>query len=686
MDPAARLARLRDEIRHHEERYYIDNDPEIADDRFDALLKELEALEREYPDLVTPDSPTQRVAGRPVEGFATTGHLIPMLSLDNAYTEEELRAFDERVRKGAGLGDAPVTYVAELKIDGLSIALTYEDGRLVRGATRGDGVRGEEVTSNVRTVRAIPLALRGGPTGRIEVRGELFLPRMTFARINKEREEAGEPLFANPRNAAAGTMRNLDPALVASRRLGAFTYQLVLPAADPEAERTRRSHAETLTTLRSWGLPVEPHFRTCDGVDSVIEFCRTWADGRRDLEFDTDGVVIKVDDLALRERLGRTAKFPRWAMAFKFPAQQAHTRLLRIDVNVGRTGANTPFAVLDPVFLAGSTISLATLHNAEDLARKDLREGDTVIIEKAGDVIPRVVAPILSLRPAGSQPWVMPTTCAACGSPLHRDEAEVVWRCDNSSCPARLRRSLEHFASRSAMNIEGLGESLVDQLIERGLVHDFGDLYHLEAAELEALVVTPREPRSERAVARKLGKVGRNVVEQLTRSKATDLSRLVYALGVRHVGEKAAATLARYFRTMDALIDAPLEALQTVPDVGPVVAASWRAFADEPHNRAVIQKLAAAGVNMSSREPEPGAAAPGRLAGQTFVLTGTLESLSREDASAAIERLGGKVTGSVSRKTTAVVVGADAGSKLERAKALGVSLLTEDELKTLILG
>ena len=686
MDPAARLARLRDEIRHHEERYYIDNDPEIADDRFDALLKELEALEREYPDLVTPDSPTQRVAGRPVEGFATTGHLIPMLSLDNAYTEEELRAFDERVRKGAGLGDAPVTYVAELKIDGLSIALTYEDGRLVRGATRGDGVRGEEVTSNVRTVRAIPLALRGGPTGRIEVRGELFLPRMTFARINKEREEAGEPLFANPRNAAAGTMRNLDPALVASRRLGAFTYQLVLPAADPEAERTRRSHAETLTTLRSWGLPVEPHFRTCDGVDSVIEFCRTWADGRRDLEFDTDGVVIKVDDLALRERLGRTAKFPRWAMAFKFPAQQAHTRLLRIDVNVGRTGANTPFAVLDPVFLAGSTISLATLHNAEDLARKDLREGDTVIIEKAGDVIPRVVAPILSLRPAGSQPWVMPTTCAACGSPLHRDEAEVVWRCDNSSCPARLRRSLEHFASRSAMNIEGLGESLVDQLIERGLVHDFGDLYHLEAAELEALVVTPREPRSERAVARKLGKVGRNVVEQLTRSKATDLSRLVYALGVRHVGEKAAATLARYFRTMDALIDAPLEALQTVPDVGPVVAASWRAFADEPHNRAVIQKLAAAGVNMSSREPEPGAAAPGRLAGQTFVLTGTLESLSREDASAAIERLGGKVTGSVSRKTTAVVVGADAGSKLEKAKALGVSLLTEDELKTLILG
>jgi DNA ligase (NAD+) len=687
MDPVARLDRLRERIRHHEERYYIHNDPEIADDQFDALLKELEALEREYPDLVTPDSPTQRVAGRAVEGFPTAEHLVPMLSLDNAYSEEELRAFDERVRKGAALGEAAVAYVAELKIDGLSIALTYQDGRLVRGATRGDGVRGEDVTANVRTIRAIPLALRHGPAGRVEVRGELFLPRSTFARINKEREEAGEPLFANPRNAAAGTMRNLDPALVASRRLGAFTYQLVLPNGSDAAPggTSLRSHADTLKALQSWGLPVEKHFCACDGVDAVLEFCRKWADGRRELEFDTDGVVIKVDDLALRERLGRTAKFPRWALAFKFPAQQAHTRLLRIDVNVGRTGANTPFAVLEPVLLAGSTISLATLHNAEDLARKDLREGDTVIIEKAGDVIPRVVAPILSLRPADSKPWVMPMACAACGSELHRDEEEVVWRCDNSSCPARLRRSLEHFASRSAMNIEGLGESLVDQLIERGLVRDFGDLYHLEASQLEVLVVTPRDPRSERAVPRKLGKVGRNVVEQLERSKSNDLSRLVYALGVRHVGEKAAATLARYFRTMEKLMDAPIEALQTVPEVGPVVAASWCAFAGEPHNRALVQKLAAAGVNMSSQQPEPGTAAPGRLAGKTFVLTGTLASMSREEAVAAIERLGGKVTGSVSRRTSGVVVGAEAGSKLDKARGLGVPLLTEDELKALII-
>ncbi len=510
MDPLTRINQLRKDIRYHEERYYIHNEPDVSDEEFDRLLHELERLEAENPDLVTPDSPTQRVAGHPTEGFSTVEHIAPMLSLDNAYNEAELRAFDERVRRGAGLGDRPVAYVAELKIDGLSIALTYENGRLACGATRGDGVRGEDVTANVRTIRAIPLALGGALEGRIEVRGEVFLPRRSFERINKEREDEGEPLFANPRNAAAGTMRNLEPALVARRRLGAFVYQLVLsPGVGTRLEAS--THSETLQALRSWGLPVEPHFKACAGIDAVVEFCRTWADGRKSLEFDTDGVVIKVDDLALRARLGTTAKFPRWATAFKFPAQQAHTKLLKIDVNVGRTGANTPYAVLEPVFLAGSTISMATLHNAEDLARKDIREGDTVVVEKAGDVIPRVVGPILNLRPDDSVPWVMPATCKVCGSELHRDEEEVVWRCENSSCPARLRRSLEHFASRSAMNIEGLGESLVDQLIEQGLVKDFADLYHLEAAQLEALVVAPRAPRSDRAVPRKLGKVGRNV-------------------------------------------------------------------------------------------------------------------------------------------------------------------------------
>ena len=671
--PEVRIAELRSLIRRHENLYYQHSAPEISDAEFDALLHELEALERENPGLVTPDSPTQRVGGTITGGFATVEHMVPMLSLDNAYNEEELRAFDERVRRGAGLGDAAVAYVAELKIDGLSIALTYEDGRLVRGATRGDGTRGEEVTPNVRTIRRVPLALKEAVPGRIEVRGEVYLPKAHFERINREREQEGEALYANPRNVAAGTMRNLDPGVVARRKLGAFCYQVVLPAADLR----KMTHAETLRRLVQLGLPVEPHWRLCEGVDALIAFCHEWADKRKELEFDTDGVVIKVDDLALRQKLGTTAKFPRWATAFKFPAQQVHTKLLRIAVNVGRTGANTPYAVLEPVFVAGSTISMATLHNAEDIARKDFREGDTVVIEKAGDVIPRVVAPILTLRPVDSQPWVMPTTCAACGSELARDEEEVVWRCENTSCPARLRRSLEHFAARSAMNIEGLGESLVDQLIEQGLVHDFGDLYALTAEQLEALVVAPKDPRSERAVPRKLGKVGRNVFEQLGRSRQNDLSRLVYGLGIRHVGEKAAATLSRYMRSMPAIMDAPVEALQTIPEIGPVVAASIRAFAEEPHNRALIAKLAAAGVNMESQLPALDATAPGPLAGRTFVLTGTLPTMTREEATTRIEELGGKVSGSVSKKTSYLVAGDEAGTKLQKAETLGIPILDE---------
>jgi DNA ligase (NAD+) len=692
MDPLDRINELREQIRHHEERYYVHSAPEISDEAFDRLLHELERLEAENPDLVTPDSPTQRVAGTPTDSFPTVAHIGPMLSLDNAYNDDELRAFDERVRKGAGVGETPVAYVAELKIDGLSIALTYEDGRLVRGATRGDGVRGEEVTANVRTIRAIPLKLRQQVAGRMEVRGEVYLPRTSFERMNVEREKEGEPLFQNPRNAAAGTMRNLDPSLVAKRRLGAFTYQIVRPTGPtgsdldlpPEGGSCLTSHSGSLEVMREWGLPVESHWRRCEGVEQLIEYCREWAEKRRDLEFDTDGVVIKVDDLALRDKLGSTAKFPRWATAFKFPAQQAHTRLLKIEVNVGRTGANTPYAVLEPVFVAGSTISMATLHNAEDLARKDLREGDTVVIEKAGDVIPRVVAPILSLRPEDSQPWVMPTTCRACGSDLVRDEDEVVWRCENTSCPARLRRSLEHFASRTAMNIEGLGESLVDQLIEQGLVHDFADLYHLTVEQLETLVVTPKEPRSDRAVARRLGKVGRNVMEQIERSKENDLSRLIYGLGIRHVGEKAAGTLARHMRTMQAVLDTPLEALQTIPEVGPVLAASVKSFADEPHNRALIAKLAAAGVNMASQQPTPGVNAPGPLAGKIFVLTGALPTMTREEATTAIEELGGKVAGSVSKKTSYVVAGEEAGSKLEKARQLGTSILSEPEFRAII--
>jgi DNA ligase (NAD+) len=695
ISPDERIQQLREAIRHHEERYYVLNDPEISDDEFDRLVHELEALEAEHPDLVTTDSPTQRVAGRPIAGFATVEHFAPMLSLDNVYNEEDLRAFDERVRKGVGLGEAPVAYVAELKIDGLSIALTYVDGLLARGATRGDGARGEEVTANVRTIRSIPLRLRGAPAGRIEVRGEVFLPRASFERTNREREDAGEPVFANPRNAAAGTMRNLDPALVARRGLSAYTYQVVGPSfssgatvgATPDLKvgpTTFTNHHAMLQSMREWGLPVEPHWCACSGVDALIAFCQEWAERRRTLQFGTDGVVIKVDDLALRERLGTTAKFPRWATAFKFPAEQATTTLRKIEVNVGRTGAVTPYAVLEPVFLAGSTISMATLHNAEDLARKDIREGDRVLIEKAGDVIPKVVKSIVIEGGPRSEPWTMPAECPVCGSVLHRDAEEVVWRCDNAACPARIRRSLEHFASRSAMNIEGLGESLIDQLLEQHLVRDFADIYALDAAQLEHLVVTPREPRSERARPRKLGKVGRNVIDQIERSKANDLSRLIYALGIRHVGEKAAATLARYFRTMDHVLDASLEALQTVPEIGPVVAESVRMFSDEPRNRRVVERLAAAGVNMASQAPEPGGEL-GPLAGKVFVITGTLSSMSREDATATLERLGAKVSGSVSRKTNYLIAGADAGSKLQKARDLGVETLDEEAFQALIM-
>ena len=681
VSPEQRLHQLRAQVRHHEERYYILNDPEIADAEFDALLKALERLEAEHPELVTADSPTQRVAGRPVEGFETVPHLVPMLSLDNTYSALDLRDFDERVRKGAGLGEWDVTYIAELKIDGLSIALTYADGRLVRGATRGDGQRGEDVSVNVRTIRSVPLVLHGAPSTRFEVRGEVYLSRAAFEKTNREREDLGEPPFANPRNAAAGAMRNLDPAQVARRGLLAFFYQLVGDNVTDAAGGT--THAGVLAALRAWGLPVEPHWTRCEGIDAVIAFCEVWADRRRTVSFDTDGVVIKVDDLALRAQLGATAKFPRWATAFKFPAEQATTVLRQIAVNVGRTGAVTPYAVLEPVLLAGSTISMATLHNAEDIARKGLREGDRVLIEKGGDVIPKVVRAILP-HSEGSTPWTMPTTCPSCGTELRRDDEEVVWRCMNTSCPARLRRSLSHFTSRSAMNIEGLGESLLDQLVTEGLVHDVADIYTLEAAQLEALVVAPKEPRSDKARPRKLGKVGRNVIEQISRSRANDLSRLVYGLGIRHVGEKAASTLSRYFQTMARILDAPLEMLQTAPDVGPVVAASVRDFADQPRNRDLIGRLAAAGVNMASLLPEL-SGAPGPLSGQVFVLTGTMASMTRDEAQAALESLGARVSSAVSRKTSCLVAGADAGSKLAKAQQLGVETLDEQGFLALLM-
>lgn len=659
MTPAERAAELRQAIRHHEERYYVLAAPEISDAEFDALMNELRALEAAHPDLLTPDSPTQRVGGRPVEGFAVVEHAIPMLSLDNAYSEADLQDFDVRVRRllqDRGIDPAGAAYTAELKIDGLSISLTYEDGVLVRGVTRGDGTRGEDVTSNVKAIRAIPLGLSGVPAGRIEVRGEVFLPRAAFERLNRQREEADEALFANPRNVAAGTMRNLDPALVAARGLAAFVYQAILPP--PSAVSTQ---SDALRQMRAWGLPVDPHWERCDSLDAVVAYCRRWRDARHDLEFDTDGVVIKLDDLGWRERLGATAKFPRWATAYKFPPEQAITRLVRIDVNVGRTGAVTPFAVLEPVRLSGSTIQMATLHNEQEVARRDIRPGDTVVIEKGGDVIPKVVGPVPDRRPPGTLPWVMPDMCPACGSRLQRPEDEVVWRCPNASCPARLRRGLLHFASRRAMNIDGLGESLVEQLASSGLVRDFSDLYRLRNGDVERL--------------ERMGpKSASNLLAEIEASKDRELWRVIFALGIRHVGERGAQSLATHFGSIEALMEADAGRIEGAPDIGPVVAASVRAYFDEPHNVDLVNRMREAGVRM------PASRAAGlepSFAGLTVVLTGTLSKMSRDEAAAAITARGGRVSGSVSRRTSFLVAGTDPGSKLERARELGVPVLDE---------
>ena len=667
MDPATRIAELRQLIRHHEERYYIDSAPEISDAEFDALLRELQNLERDHPDLVTIDSPTQRVGGRAAENFASVRHAEPMLSLDNAYNEDELKAFDERLRRGLENFEGPVPYVGELKIDGLGIALQYRDGRLVRAATRGDGTTGEDVTANVRTIKDIPHALKGGPKGTIEIRGEIYLPRKEFERTNKEREEAGEPRFANPRNAASGAIRQIDPEQVRKRGLRAFLYQLVTKDSSPER------HSTLLELLKQWGLPVEPHWKTLNGIDKVAEYCHEWSEkrssGARALAFDTDGVVIKLDDIALRSRLGTTSKFPRWAIAYKFPPEQAETTLIRVSVNVGRTGAVTPFAELEPVFIAGTTVSMATLHNANEVARKDIRDGDRVIVEKAGDIIPQVVRVVDPERTDRGERWQMPANCPRCDSALVRGEDEAVWRCENTSCPAKLQRGLEHFSARHAMNIEGLGESRIAQLIAAGLVGSYADVYRLTAERLE-----PIERMGKKSAA--------NLVEQIERSKTRDFWRLIFGLGIRHVGERGAQALAGAFGSMDALLAASKEQLQAVPDIGPVVAAAVREYLDQPQNHALIKELAAAGLKMDA--PMIAASAPGPLSGKTFVLTGTLPTMTREEATEAIQSRGGKVTGSVSKKTDHVVAGADPGSKLAKAETLGISILDEAAFRKLV--
>ena len=667
MDPASRIDELRRQIRHHEDRYYIDSAPEITDAEFDELLRELQNLERDHPDLVAIDSPTQRVGGRTAEMFAPAPHAEPMLSLDNAYNEDELIAFDERLRRGLENFEGPVPYVAELKIDGLGIALQYRNGRLVRAATRGDGTTGEDVTANIKTIKDIPQTLKGGPPGTVEIRGEIYLPRKDFERTNNEREEAGEPRFANPRNAASGAIRQIDPEQVRKRGLHAFLYQLV------SKDGTPATHRELLEGLKEWGLPVEPHWKLLKGIEKVAEYCREWGEkrssGTRALPFDTDGVVVKLDDIALRARLGTTSKFPRWAIAYKFPPEQAETTLIRVSVNVGRTGAVTPFAELEPVFIAGTTVSMATLHNANEVARKDIRDGDRVIVEKAGDIIPQVVRVVNPEREDRGERWQMPAHCPRCESALVRGEDEAVWRCENTSCPAKLQRGLEHFAARHAMNIEGLGESRIAQLIAGGLIASYADIYKLTHERLEQ-------------VDRMAEKSAANLIAQIERSKTRDFWRLIFGLGIRHVGERGAQALASAFGTMDALIAASTEQLQAVPDIGPVVAAAVREYLDQPQNLALIKELAAAGLKMDA--PITATSAPGPLSGKSFVLTGTLPAMSREAATEAIQSLGGKVTGSVSKKTNYVVAGADPGSKLAKAQTLGISVLDEDAFRKLV--
>jgi DNA ligase (NAD+) len=665
-EAARRIAALREEIRRHERLYYVLHQPEISDEAYDRLDRELRDLEGAHPDLVTPDSPTQRVGEKPSDQFPTFAHRVPMLSLDNTYSEDELREFEERIFRI--VGPREMAYVAELKIDGLSLALHYEKGRLVRGVTRGDGVRGDDVTPNVRAIRAIPLVLSGeGVPTLLEVRGEVFLPRSRFEAINREREEAEEEPFANPRNAAAGTMKTLDARIVAERGLDIYLYSV----AQMEGAALH-SQSETLERLRSWGLKTNPASRRCPGLSAVLEFCAEWREKRDGLEYDIDGVVVKVDDFALQQDLGFTSKFPRWAIAYKYPARQAATVVRAIQAYVGRTGKLTPVAHLDPVFLAGSTVARATLHNEEEVARKDVRKGDTVLIEKGGDVIPKVVRVLLDKRPAGAEPWTPPATCPVCGTPAVKAEGEVDRRCPNASCPAQIVERLKHYSRRQAMDIEGLGDALVGQLVEAGLVRDFADLYHLRERR-EALL----------ALERMADKSADNLLAQIEASKSREVRRLLFGLGIRFVGERAAMLLARHFRSLETLARATVEDIDAIYEIGPVVAESVHEWFQSQANASLVARLREAGVKTEEEGEAPHAAA---FRGMQFVLTGTLAGMSRDEAKAAIEERGGRVTSSVSRKTSVVVVGAVAGSKLDKARELGVRCVEEAEFRAMLRG
>ena len=662
---SARAARLRSDLTRYNYHYYVLDDPLVPDSEYDRLMRELQALEQRYPALRTPDSPTQRVGDLPLDSFDEVVHSVPMLSLDNAFSEQELEDFDRRVRdrlKRSG----PVVYVGEPKLDGLAISLRYEEGVLVQAATRGDGSRGEDVTKNVRTIPWVPLHLAGeGWPDVLEVRGEIFMPRSGFERINEQARAQGEKEFANPRNAAAGSLRQLDSRITAKRPLEMFCYGFGEVAGGPLA----RTHGESIKRLEAWGLPVSPEMRRLEGISSCHHYFREIGKRREDFGYDIDGVVFKVDEIELQQALGFVSRAPRWAVAQKFPAQEEMTELLAIDVQVGRTGALTPVARLSPVSVAGVTVTNATLHNEDEIRRKDIRVGDTVMIRRAGDVIPQVLKVVLEKRPASARPFVMPAACPECGADVIRDQDGAILRCSGGLfCPAQRKEAIKHFASRRAMDIEGLGDKLVEQLVDRQLISNPADLYRLQVDTLAGL-----ERMGQRSAE--------NLVKALEKSRGTSFARFLFALGIREVGEATAQALALHYGTIDALVKADGEDLQGVPDVGPVVADHIVTFFRQPHNLEVIDDLLTAGIHWADVAPASSSGHP--LAGKVFVLTGTL-SRPRDAVKQELQSLGAKVTGSVSGNTDYLVAGADPGSKLAKAEALGVTVLDEAGLAKLI--
>ena len=648
------MRELRDQIAEHNYRYYVLADPSVPDAEYDRLLRELEELEQSHPELIDPDSPTQRVGARAAEGFETVAHEVPMLSLANAFEREEVAEFDQRVRNTLDL--EAVVYAAEPKLDGLAISLRYDAGRLVRAATRGDGRTGEDVTSNVRTIRAVPLKLRTREApDALEVRGEIYMTRSGFSDLNRGLEDQGQKTFVNPRNAAAGSLRQLDPQITARRPLRFFAYSAIVFRAGADAGLGDNQH-ESLKRLAALGFPVSSMATRVTGVAELFSYYREVQQQRTDLDFDIDGVVYKVDDFDQQRELGFVSRSPRWALAHKFPAEEEMTRLEQIDVQVGRTGKLTPVARLKPVFVGGVTVTNATLHNLDEIRRKDLREGDWVIVRRAGDVIPEVVRPIVEKRDGELPEWQLPERCPVCGSHIEVVEGQADARCTGGLvCPSQRKRALEHYASRKAMDIDGLGTRIIDQLVENDLVKDPADLYRLDAETLTGL-----ERMGEKSAA--------NLVEALEASKKAPLSRLLFALGIREVGEVSAAALADQFRDLGALMEADVETLESIRDVGPVVARHIRAFFDEPHNRTVIDSLVENGVEWYVERAPKAEAQP--LKGSTYVLTGSLDGLTRSEAKTRLEKLGARVTGSVSKNTTAVIAGSDPGSKLDKAREL----------------